>query len=758
MAMALCLAAGSAWAFYPVGGTNQQGQLVFPTWPLTYMDRNHDGDVSGPDEGVKITFETGELGFTSAEMAKIQDGAEVWERVPTAYIAWTFGQTLPNPPDTLETSRDIGSLDAFNYCAIQTGDETQATEEGGAWIFTTAIVENTSVTLNGQTVNLTGPAILDVDVVFVGAAIRPLVTGEQAAMELAPLSVIAYGLGAGLWYSPLYNFEEGQNQVDTRNVESRVVWLPDRTGVLEKVGVTPSMLNLLFYYDDGAGIYTDARYDLAPDDIAGISFLYPRGNQDKFFTLAQEARTTAPRNVPSVPLVGAHIVAWCDTDNNPGTARVPFLDTLTGLFVASENYGKFELKNLFKTLSTEGGELFNASYTITMAKFDYPFENVDSFDSTHSLGGGITPTEGDFPSYTFRDGENLLSVDRHDQGTPLMFDPIRRKIVSATTARTLEVMLPQNTPMFGSDDICFFSKATVGLPSDVIPRSLRAFRDQVLVHTAAGTALATAYYQVSPVAVRFLEAHPLALEAVRTAARGAYWGITHPRTTIASMLAVIVAFMFVAVRRLRRRTRLQAASAALLLAFLCMPTSANALLLPMTPDEAVAKSTNIVVATVRTVESRWEEPANKIVTDVTLDVSETIKGTANKGGLIRLTLPGGQVGAVVTKVSNMPTFKEREEVLVFLRETKKGPEVVGAARGKLNIETDLFTGKKSVVARSFPAGELLTAIANAKSVNTKTSRTDEALPEAAAPSIQTPVVPLDDVKNYLQESALGLKH
>ena len=119
-----------------------------------------------------------------------------------------------------------------------------------------------------------------------------------------------------------------------------------------------------------------------------------------------------------------------------------------------------------------------------------------------------------------------------------------------------------------------------------------------------------------------------------------------------------------------------------------------------------------VIATGRVVErecKRWTEKGY-IYTYVTVLVGEYIKGEGGKKVVVRH--PGGEVGKKGLKVSNMPSFRFGEEVLVFLKDAKQlsaEPQtlllnqegtggiynVSGLAQGKYHIFTDK-TGKKMV--------------------------------------------------------------
>ncbi len=62
-----------------------------------------------------------------------------------------------------------------------------------------------------------------------------------------------------------------------------------------------------------------------------MSYLYPRGDQSKFFQFEETARTQARVDLPSLPLPNALVTAWIDHDGLDGTDRLPFMSTLTGL-------------------------------------------------------------------------------------------------------------------------------------------------------------------------------------------------------------------------------------------------------------------------------------------------------------------------------------------------------------------------------------------------------------------------------------------
>jgi hypothetical protein len=100
--------------------------------------------------------------------------------------------------------------------------------------------------------------------------------------------------------------------------------------------------------------------------------------------------------------------------------------------------------------------------------------------------------------------------------------------------------------------------------------------------------------------------------------------------------------------------------------------------------QLVAKSDYIVVATVRGQTSRWNKHG-RIVTDVALEVQETLKGEVAEGERLSVTNLGGTVGDIAMRVEGSPQFVSGATMLVFLREVPSLGElrVVGMSQGVL---------------------------------------------------------------------------
>jgi hypothetical protein len=90
----------------------------------------------------------------------------------------------------------------------------------------------------------------------------------------------------------------------------------------------------------------------------------------------------------------------------------------------------------------------------------------------------------------------------------------------------------------------------------------------------------------------------------------------------------------------------------------------------------------VVVAQVLDVQSRFASNQfgdQLIVSDVVLDVVETLKGPAAR--TMRVTVEGGTVGDLTLKVSDLPSFQPGDRALFFL-DTDTGGTLVPHDRGR----------------------------------------------------------------------------
>jgi hypothetical protein len=746
--VAICvLVAGPAYAFFPFGGfTEVNKTLRYMTWPLKYLDTNSDGDV-GPGEGVRWLLERekttarqvrdaeGNLiteytttGWSESEQAILRQGFQVWEDVPTSYIAFNVAAAVSEPlivrsPGDMDfvIGDSLTGIDFINYVAVEDpGEETLPTGVLGVTLLT-LVLDDTPISIPGLPgVQVSGGQIVECDIVYNGAAFRErtvvIDTGGgstttqtlPATFDLLATHVHEVGHSIGLGHTPLNNFSEflddSANTGLLADLEQRVFWQRNSANMLVQVGVTPTMYPIYFATDLGGGKFMAGSADLAPDDIAGVSFLYPRGSQARFFRLAHEARSQTRVDFPSVPLPGAHIIAWSDADHNVGTRRVPMFSTMSGLYEHQIEFsGRFSLINLLKQHETGDGVTFDATYVIT----SNPINGITKpegykpgdFDSTRVLFGQrdfTFPTA--FPSEVFNEMGNQFGIEQREQGTPLTYNALTGQIVSATSGKTLSTMLPGNKPMFGvRNDICWLNVVVAGMaPSAEIPRFLRGMRDGYLLNSPAGTALIDAYYRTAPPLARYLAAHPVALGYARSVFSGLEWVFRHAEMLLMATAGLLGLRVLLELRRWRAA---RTAAGLLVAAGLLLACgSAHALLARMTPEEMVKASDYIFVGTVEAAESYYLRE-NVIVTDVTIRTDDNVKGHLNKGGQIVLRQPGGRVGGIMRYVTDLPQFHEGEEVVVFMQaEKQRGPAgVVCGERGRLPVRTDALNGEKYVV-------------------------------------------------------------
>ena len=737
--LALAMVAPSAWAFYPVGAFDPFGALRFQTWRFAHFDNNGDGQVTS-EEGIEVFIEVGSLGFNQQEVAEVLAGLQVWADVPTSYAQFRLGGQFEDPiiPGTQD------GLTTITYAYPTELAEVGLDEFLGGLTLVTSTLSDTAVSINGTTFYVSAGTITDADIVFNATTFRD--TDGSGLSLIAPttllgVTVSASGFMLGLTEPPPLNSEF--DATSGRYLEQANFVLRNPQGALELVGLTSSLdiAGPLTYIDEATDL-VDAYPTLAPSDIAGISYLYPRGNQGNFFTFSEKARTQARVDLPSLPLPNALVTAWIDNDNNPNTARVPFASTLTGMFendLYDERQNLFTILGLWKRINVIGQEgQVDATYTFTISALNGTGVDrlaPEGWDPTvaNTIGGSTSETIDQFLSETFNEYGNIIDLSNHDEGTAMTFDSSKGKFVSVDSGKTISEILPGSSPMFGdSVNICPFNIITggsltgttgdgtgtipdttglaknrddrdkkgpliayggVGGPPD-LPGALRGFRDQWLLQSAVGAAVVDWYYTVAP----SISAWMLRSNTNMSIAKAIYNGMAFGLQWRFHLLLPLMVVAWVLRRAFRFRWAPHAAGLALSAALLVnMPAGAQ--VVPASTADLTALADRIVYVEVAALESYTVEVGGgtRIQTDVSVEVLDNAKGAAAKQSTLTFTIPTGQVGDFVTRSSSLASFEVGERAVLFLAASDVlGWHVLGGFQGKMPVEQSKTTGKEYV--------------------------------------------------------------
>ena len=103
----------------------------------------------------------------------------------------------------------------------------------------------------------------------------------------------------------------------------------------------------------------------------------------------------------------------------------------------------------------------------------------------------------------------------------------------------------------------------------------------------------------------------------------------------------------------------------------------------------------ILTGKVKEKKSAWNEQKTRIYTKTTVQVDEILKGDGSANSVEISTL-GGEVDGIGELYTHLPTFRENEEVLVFLKFDAKQKEynIFQGQEGKINIVNDEKTKQK----------------------------------------------------------------
>lgn len=113
-------------------------------------------------------------------------------------------------------------------------------------------------------------------------------------------------------------------------------------------------------------------------------------------------------------------------------------------------------------------------------------------------------------------------------------------------------------------------------------------------------------------------------------------------------------------------------------------------------DEKVDNAAAIIRGKCVKTEAKFDPSGRWIVTYATFNVAEAIKGTA--AGQLTIVTPGGTVNGIHQETIGVPMFREGDEHVVFLRNTRLGPSPLYYDQGTYNV-ADGEHGEKIIVAK-----------------------------------------------------------
>ena len=131
-----------------------------------------------------------------------------------------------------------------------------------------------------------------------------------------------------------------------------------------------------------------------------------------------------------------------------------------------------------------------------------------------------------------------------------------------------------------------------------------------------------------------------------------------------------------------------------------VPVARATTLLRLSVEEMTQRADDVTLGTVSSVESRWTDDHQQILTYVTLARPERLKG--DDTGDVTFVLLGGRVGDDIMLAVGQPEFAVGEKALVFLTRMASAKRLavptdrwlLGLGQGKWSIATDRATGRE----------------------------------------------------------------
>ncbi len=151
------------------------------------------------------------------------------------------------------------------------------------------------------------------------------------------------------------------------------------------------------------------------------------------------------------------------------------------------------------------------------------------------------------------------------------------------------------------------------------------------------------------------------------------------------------------------------------------PCSLSADMIALSTEELTLSSDNVIVGKVENTIAQWSEDGKTIITRATIQINNVIRGNINITKII-VEYPGGEIGDIGLKVSDVSSLITGEEVLLFLKRINIKDNTVfritGNAQGHYTIDKNgvakkggfSVIGDKSVIDNNVPINSLIEKI------------------------------------------------
>lgn len=113
-------------------------------------------------------------------------------------------------------------------------------------------------------------------------------------------------------------------------------------------------------------------------------------------------------------------------------------------------------------------------------------------------------------------------------------------------------------------------------------------------------------------------------------------------------------------------------------------TALGATVLAMELADLVRDADHVVTATA-VEEEVFRDERGRIITDVTIEIGRTIKGSTSRGDVLHVRTLGGIIGDVGMRVPGEPNFPVGTEHVLFLRDERSHCRSVGMSQGAMRI-------------------------------------------------------------------------